>query len=290
MKNKRLLVCLIVFIVVGGLAVLGGTVFLIKDINKDIEIVFSNDREYLVGADYDDAMRNMKDAVSFLKGKNALFDLDREKISNDIETKEPRVRWTNTEAKFPNKVVITVRERYPVFYYSVNSSTDIVMDAKLRIVTIGLPEDRKGPNPEKGPLINITKEFNASFTGPDYSKYIKSDFSECLTDEEDIVRNKVLVDMMEYFEGGGYPEDHTRTFANVEFETMNIRHELDLIIKVDNITRLVIWDVKSDDFAEKLTIIWDVLGDCEQFPGEYIIFYSDIYDELLVVGPEGYNG
>jgi len=291
MKNKRLLICLIVFIVIGGLAVLGGTVFRVRDINKDVEIHFKNVNEYIVNTpeykDNDITKKKLKDSVSFLKNKNALFDLDRKKIKEAIEKADPRVRWTNTEAKFPNKVVITVRERYPVFYYTIGSSTHVVMDATLQIVRIGLPPDRTGPNPPRDTLLDITDQFNASFPSGSANQYLGEKLSKYLLDDEDIKKFNIIVDMMEYFAGGEESEanyeDTIRTFAEIKFYDLRLSHELDLIIKFDDydITSLEIWDVETD-FAEKLSFVWGAIAACKQQPGKYVVRYDEIAGKIQV--------
>ena len=277
MKNKRLLICLIVFILVSGLAVLGGTVFRVKT----VEILFANEPEAeYIADDIEQTKANLRNAVSFLQGKNILFDIDRAKIVSEIESADRRIRWTNTEAKFPNKVVITVRERYPVFYYT-EGTTNFVMDATLRIVTNIMP-DRTG----KAPLIDISDEFSASLPGLP-SLHIGKELSDYLTDEQDIVKAETLVDMMAFFAGGGYFEDSTRhLFDRIEFSTL--RGELDLIIEVGSEIIIEIQDVEVD-FADKLTNVWHTMeNECHNFPGLYQVFNLD--GKLTVLPPEAWHG
>ena len=150
MKNKRLLVILIIFLVIGTLAILGGTVFSIKSIT----VRFSNVLDYFVDAD---ATKPEKDAITaeleasieeslgYMKNKNILFNVNSAKITTSVEGHKDnyegfRLRVSNVKAEFPNKLVITVRERYPVYQYTVGTET-VVLDGDLTVLDKKLPKD-----------------------------------------------------------------------------------------------------------------------------------------------------
>ena len=148
MKNKRLLIVLCIFIVVGSVAIFGSAVFAVNNITVN----FHNDLDFFI-PDYavtEDQRRaaeaaledDIRASLSFMMGRNLLFNMDERRIRSTIEDSDPatggtfkgfRLRVTNVEAVFPNRIVVTVRERYPVFKYTEGSHT-VVMDGTLRVL------------------------------------------------------------------------------------------------------------------------------------------------------------
>ena len=150
MKNKRLLVILVVFLVLGTLAVLGGVLFSIKR----IDVRFHNELDYFVDANASaeekaTQTKRLEDSIlaslSYLNGKNILLNMSSKKIKNKIESHEGdyqgfRLRVTNVRAEFPNRLVVTVRERYPVYRYTIGGKT-FVLDGGLRVLDDRVPKD-----------------------------------------------------------------------------------------------------------------------------------------------------
>ena len=156
MKNKRLLIILCVFIVVGSVAIFGSAVFSINSITVN----FHNDLDYFIKDGATEEERRAAEArleneirasLHFMMGRNILFNMDENRIRNTVENTERnpmgggfegfRLRVTNVEAVFPNRIIVTVRERYPVFTYT-DGSNVVVMDGSLRVLDTRLPPPR----------------------------------------------------------------------------------------------------------------------------------------------------
>ena len=75
--------------------------------------------------------------MPFTHRRNAIFGIDRARIRNTIEETNTRVRYTNSEIRFPNRLEIRVRERYPVFQlHFADGEKTAVMCGFLRVLDI----------------------------------------------------------------------------------------------------------------------------------------------------------
>ena len=266
MKNKRLLAILLVFIVLGTLAIVGGTVFVVRS----VDIRFVSDTEYF--DDENAAIIRLEESVSFIKGKNILFNVDRERIKSEIEETDVRVIVANIEAKFPNKLEIKLRERYPTFKYTdAISGRTVMMDACLRILTDIVPPELE--------LIDISNQVAVDITLADAEPgdYLYDFLEEMNNDSRDSLRSRRLVDLTELFAARENNEDSIRhLFTKMEYT--EIRGDLDLILTmrnpVDPNDKIVIEirDVE-ERFNEKLTYIWYVLEEkMEHQSGRYLAY------------------
>lgn len=131
MRNRRLLTILIIFLVIGTFAILGGALFAVRTVS----VQFTNQPEFFLKDQESQLESELRASVlSFTQKKNIIFGINRKKIKNTIEEKNTRVRVTNIEAKFPNRIEIKVRERYPVFKLQLGDGSTAVMCGQLRVL------------------------------------------------------------------------------------------------------------------------------------------------------------
>jgi hypothetical protein len=129
MRHKRLLVCLLLAIFVGGVVVSGAFVFRVSEIS----VTFTEISYKIIANEAEAEADCVSAAKGVAKGKNILFGLDRDKVKKEIE-RDPRVRVTNIEAKFPNKLDIKVKERFPIFVVSAQGRVAI-LDYELQVIS-----------------------------------------------------------------------------------------------------------------------------------------------------------
>ena len=268
MGNKRLLAWLIVVIVLGGAAISSALVFRVNI----IMVEFKNDIEYI--QDEKAASKvYVKAASSVAKGRNILIGLNRKKIKNAIENADPRISVRNIEAKIPNKLEIRVRERYPLYYFTDETSgRTAIMDATLRIVTDGDDFDRindKRDASEK--LVKISGQFEVNEEFVDFEA--GDSLAKYCVDELDLLKFQTLADMAGLFAGQKINEDAlSHLFESVIFSyganmEMQIRSER----AQGNIINIEIRQV-NDRFAIKLSAAWYVLENKSEYePGRIVI-------------------
>lgn len=202
MRSKRLLAILIIFIILSGIAIIGGTVFIIKDI--EINIVspdFIKDEVI--------SKQNMYLATQDVKGKSILFNLKKDDIKTKIENAEKLVKVINIEAEFPSKVVIDVRERYPVFLCDKISSGGkmVILDAEMRVLYSGITAWEG----EYSKLVSIKN------TGINFDSFEIGDYAVGLN-EKSTEKIAQLQTVSKYFIGLGTNEDSiTHLFNEITF-------------------------------------------------------------------------
>ena len=126
-----MLVILIVFIVLAGIATAGGTIFRVRN----IEIYLENPFQSLVPVEAQ-VMSTIRNAASVTRGRNILFGIDRDRIINAVEDAVLRVDVRDVIPVFPNTVRIVIRERFAVFQYEdTQSDRTFVMDSQLRFIS-----------------------------------------------------------------------------------------------------------------------------------------------------------
>lgn len=173
MFGKRLFTIFMISIVIGGVIVSGALVFRVQT----IDIVFHGGADYITDKDVAVSKTRLA-ALDVAKNKNIIFGLNRKRIIEAIEKTEKRVKVTNhVEAKFPNKLYITISERYAMYELAYQGSY-AVLDAELRIVNV----DNKPLNTgSRSTLVDITnvfdiKNFETAFVqGKDLADYLEPD-------------------------------------------------------------------------------------------------------------------
>lgn len=109
MKNRVLLTLLIVFIVLAGVGITCGTIFVVREVEiVDVTVSTAKPLE-------EDEIKAII-TQSGLQGKNILFGLNEDKIAADVKSVSRMIKLQSVTAEFPNKIVLTVSRRVPVYY------------------------------------------------------------------------------------------------------------------------------------------------------------------------------
>ncbi len=121
MKNRVLLIMLILLIVLTGICITCGTIFVVRE----IEVVDSTVQtaEALTETEKSDIITQ-----SNLRGKSILFNLNQDKIAQKIKSVNSMLKLQSVTAKFPNRVILVVSRRVPVFF---DSENDMWFDAEM---------------------------------------------------------------------------------------------------------------------------------------------------------------
>ncbi|MCL2755961.1 MAG: hypothetical protein FWE45_02805 [Firmicutes bacterium] len=271
MTNKRLLAILIVFIVVAGLAVAGGSIFRIREVNIQFttpELDFLQPYEARL-------LNELHAELGFVIGRSSIFGVDRNRITRTIENHDPRIRWTNTEVFAPNRLQISIRERFPVFQFG---NYALCMD--LRYV---VQANRILPN---RPLINITSGVGTGgIELPNDAQFVLGTFMRDLIPVEqprDLLLTNRLIDLAYLFWGQDLREDGITSlissiYLNDWFEgersmRLNFRNPLaSQHLPYETVVSLRGIDNQTH-FREMLTHVWDVRAAMSQDPGHYIAY------------------
>ncbi len=120
MKNRVLLAMLIIFIVFAGIGITCGTIFVVKDV-EILDVTTTSDV-------LKDEEKNEIIAKSGLKGKNILFNLNTQAIIQGVKSVDPTLKVQSITAEFPNRVVLKVSRRLPVYY---DSKNQLFFDAEM---------------------------------------------------------------------------------------------------------------------------------------------------------------
>lgn len=120
MKNRVLLAMLIIFIVFAGVGITCGTIFVVRE----IEIVDVTATANVLT----DAEKNDIIAHSGLKGKNILFNLNQQKVTEGVKSVNPMLKLHSVTAEFPNRVILKVSRRVPIYYDKENK---LFFDAEM---------------------------------------------------------------------------------------------------------------------------------------------------------------
>lgn len=128
MKTRVLLAMLIIFIVVAGICITCGAVFVVRN----VEIV---DATIQTANPLTEDEKNAIKETCGLSGKNILFNLDQDKIAQNVKSVNSKFKLHSVTAKFPNRVVLMISRRVPVFY-----DHNHAYDAEMCIVGEGTDE------------------------------------------------------------------------------------------------------------------------------------------------------
>ncbi len=120
MKNRVLLTMLIIFIVVAGICITCGTIFVVREVEVDATTLSESEKKQIV-------------EQSGLYGKNILFGLNEDQIAEKIKEVDPMFKLQSAIAQFPNRVVLTISRRSPIYYVTV-SGENILFDADMCVV------------------------------------------------------------------------------------------------------------------------------------------------------------
>lgn len=112
---------LIIFIVLSGVCFTCGTIFVVREI--EIADTTPQAAEPLTQAEKDDII-----ARSGLLKKNILFNLNQQKIAQGVKSVNPMIKLQAVTAKFPNRVILQVSRRVPIYY---DSKNEVYFDAEM---------------------------------------------------------------------------------------------------------------------------------------------------------------
>ncbi|MGI6700914.1 MAG: cell division protein FtsQ/DivIB [Christensenellales bacterium] len=194
--NKRLIFLFIGLIVLVILIVLNSAVFVIKDIS--------------VSSDYGGSWYNAEDIInasSISEGRN-IFILSEKKAGEYIEDKNPYVRVTSIERKFPNKIIIHITLRVPVIAIKVSGTNDyLITDWELKVIDVAAQPDELYKSAVKIKGVNVT------VTG-DARDYIGTTLEDEALD--------YIVELADAAAQMGIRDEGLKTFFNsVDFSTVN---------------------------------------------------------------------
>ncbi len=108
-KSRALLSMLITFIVLAGIWIMGGTVFIVDEIQIKLD-----GKGLSASSSEPDLEKNIIEKIN-LQGKNILFGLDEEEISESVKAVSPTLKVVNVKSEFPNRVVIDVIRRSAIY-------------------------------------------------------------------------------------------------------------------------------------------------------------------------------
>lgn len=128
--NKRLVIIFSSIVVAVMLVVLGAVILTVGNVQ-----VVTNDEQGI----YD--MTNIVNESGIKRG-TSIFAVDEEKATRNIEKSYPYAKVIKIERKFPNKVVIEMVNRSPVFCLPVNGQDDyILLDREFKVLEIVKKQD-----------------------------------------------------------------------------------------------------------------------------------------------------
>lgn len=114
MKNRVLLIMLIVFIVLAGICITCGTIFVVRD----VEVI---DGTVQTAEALTETEKNEIITKCELRGKSILFNLHQDQVAQKVKSVNSMLKLQSVTAKFPNRVVLVVSRRVPIFCDSENN-------------------------------------------------------------------------------------------------------------------------------------------------------------------------
>ncbi|MCL2228906.1 MAG: hypothetical protein FWC00_03700 [Firmicutes bacterium] len=284
--SRRLVVAFVAFIFIAGLAISGAFLFRVSSISVE----FMNNPALIT--DQEGAVeRYTVQARRVAGGRNILFGLNRGNIINTLQGYEPLIRVTNIEARFPNRLHISIRERTPMYVITHGARTAI-LDFELMIIS----DDPLVINPLKFQhgLINITGQF--SLDPYNFSRFQVGDsLKDFVSDEYDIRRIQTLEYMALLFFNTDPAHDEymlAHLIDRIDFEYAGRpASTMRIVVTHPRDDRLVInifiygYDNR---FSEKIARAWYVLGS-ERDEQRVNITVSNDYAMTVMVTPLGGN-
>ncbi|MCL2569774.1 MAG: hypothetical protein FWE16_01030 [Firmicutes bacterium] len=282
MANRRLIAVLIVFIVLAGVMVAGGTIFRVRN----IELSFANQLDYIENEQ--ETLSNLRSSINSVHGNNILFNVDRNFITETLEYADFRVRVTNIEVRFPNILRITVRERYPVFELDLGNR-QMIFDSQFRYVT----SERRGT----APLIEIP----VGMAPTDIDELERGGFIFDLEMEQStrlkFERKRDIADL--FWARNNFEDSINNLFETIAFEAVGtytsgpnvgMPRYVMILDRRDSPTIIEIIGIRDQDlFRQKLTKVWFVMEyQMHHFPGLYRVYYNN--GNIQVLSPPPFGG
>lgn len=112
---------LIIFIVLAGVWITCGTIFVVREI--EIVDLTVNAKDAITENEKADIIKN-----SGLNKKNILFSLNQEEIEQGVKLVNPMIKLQTVTAQFPSRVVLKLSRRLPIYY---DSKNELYFDAEM---------------------------------------------------------------------------------------------------------------------------------------------------------------
>jgi hypothetical protein len=236
-----------------------------------------------------------------LLGKNILFNLDKDKITEIVENTEIFLKVVNVKAEFPNRIVVDVRERYPVFLYK-DSADTIVMDAEMRVL---YKNDFTGNrnNLSESDLTDIS--FIGSGTGGLLQGVLnKGDYAVGSSDSSKEKINLIAFIPDFFASTGNYEASTIHQIRGVKFNPpvegiLSMRIEVKPEQHDTQDVRLIIMKAPGEDFAELFAMVWAVMVQPRPYgedstgfkqaseAGVYVVYYQNNGLEVIFYSSVG---
>lgn len=126
MKDKRLAVCLVIFVFLVLIIVLGSTIFALESVNLNML-----DNSTLFTGQENEIIEN----ANFNYGSNVLF-LGKKKYVEKLEKQNPYIKILNIETIFPNKLRINAVSRTEIFAVKQKDSSYAIIDEDGKVLKV----------------------------------------------------------------------------------------------------------------------------------------------------------
>lgn len=165
MKNKKLIGFLIVLIFLAVLIVVNSTLFTLQKINVN----WLTSKCNITMKDYD--------LIEDVKMGESIFLINKSKITDALESKEPYLRVVSIETKFPNKLVIHSAERESLYAIHISDDDYAVVDEMGKVLERCNSSIFAGSEIEVKPIKVYLDDFvNIVATDLQAGQMIKNDF------------------------------------------------------------------------------------------------------------------
>lgn len=124
MKNKKLLICMVIFAFLVTVVILTSTIFALQ--NVTINFVSTTDK--FVGVE-----QSLIESGNFKYGSNVLF-LNKNNYISKLEKNNPYLKVVNIETVFPNKLVVNCAQRTEVFAIKLQDNSYIICDEDFKVL------------------------------------------------------------------------------------------------------------------------------------------------------------
>lgn len=239
MKSKVLLSMLIIFIVLAGLWIMCGTIFVVRE----VEVIDVNAEVANVAVSEQDKTAII-DTVG-LQGKNILFSVNQDKITQQIKNLNPTLKVQGIKAAFPNKVTISISRRVPVYKYD-----KLFFDADMYQV---------GETAAVG-YVDIAG------TGINFDNPTLGNAAQGVTaqDNRKIAQLKILAG---YFSNKDIPMTDWQVAFDDDAVTVGAER-LCLVLNLNSNVKLILKTAPDEDFAKILAYTWSIYNG-DEIDGKY---------------------
>lgn len=263
MKTRVLVAMLIIFILVAGVCITCGTVFVVREVEiKDVTVQSANPL----------TEEEKAELISKcgLQGKNILFNLNQNKINQNVKEVNAKFKLHSVTAKFPNHVTLVISRRVPVYY-----DANYMYDAEMCIVGSGTTENLID-------ITNVNLQLNDGLKAGDLAVGV-DELSQHKLEQLKAVAN--YFDSLKGF-GISYDDRASEVGDNQTCLLLKIKSDVTFKIKV----------AFDENFLHALDYTRHIYTYTHRASGEYYTLYQDNHqdcvttlDGVYVELPEGEN-